>query len=114
MSLHSKECCYGSNGEQARIYYSPHREQQEETSTFNIYDDPELLEIMKVEKILRGGDGIDLQILKYIDQKQTYESIAEKLFISVSAVKYRLKNLCKIAEVSGIKELMSLVEKYYF
>jgi len=89
-------------------------EPQEETSTFNIYDDPELLEIMKVEKILRGGDSIDLQILRYVDQKQTYESIAEKLFISVSAVKYRLKNLCKIAEVSGIKELMSLVEKYYF
>ena len=89
-------------------------EQQEETSTFNIYDDPELLEIMKVEKILRGGDGIDLQILKFVDEKLTYEAIAEKLFISVSAVKYRLKNLCKIAEVSGIKELMSLMEKYYF
>ncbi len=85
----------------------------EEETAFSIYEDPELQEIMKVEKILRGGDNIDLQILKFVDEKLTYEAIAEKLFISVSAVKYRLKNLCKLADASSIKDLLTLVKKYY-
>ncbi len=85
----------------------------DEEGSFSIYEDPELLEIMKVERILRGGDSTDIKILEQLSQKLTYESIAERLFISLSAVKYRLKNLCKLAEVSGIKELLALVEKYY-
>ncbi len=81
--------------------------------SFSIYEDPELLEIMKVEKILRFGDGIDIKILKLLHQKLTYESIADQLFISLSAVKYRLKNLCRLAETPNIKELMVLIDKYY-
>lgn len=87
--------------------------QSDYDDTYSIYEDPELLEIMKVEKILRFGDGIDIEIIKLLHQKHTYESIAEKLFISLSAVKYRLKNLCRLISATNIKELMLLMEKYY-
>lgn len=78
----------------------------------NIYHDEELQEIMKVENIMRNCDSIDMQIIDSLQAKQTYESIADKLFISLSAVKYRIKNLCKFAGVSGIKALIELVTKY--
>ena len=61
------------------------------------------------------SDGVcgPLGFLKFVDEKLTYEAIAERLFISVSAVKYRLKNLCKLADASSIKDLLALVKKYY-
>ncbi len=78
----------------------------------NIYCDEELQEIMKVENLMRNCDAIDMQIIDALKKKKTYENIAEMLFISLSAVKYRIKNLCKLASVSGIKTLMELLNKY--
>lgn len=78
----------------------------------NIYCDQELQEIMKVENLMRNCDALDMKILEAFKAKQTYENVAADLFISLSAVKYRKKKLCNLAQVSSVKALVELLNKY--
>ena len=78
----------------------------------NIYCDQELQEIMKVENLMRNCDALDMQIIEAFKAKKTYENVAADLFISLSAVKYRKKKLCKLAQVSSVKALVELLNKH--
>lgn len=84
----------------------------ESENPVNIYCDQELLEIMKVENLMRNCDALDMQILEAFKAKKTYENVAADLFISLSAVKYRKKKLCNLAQVSSVKALVELLRKY--
>ncbi len=83
-------------------------------SDVNIYKDPELTELIAVDTFLRNceKDPLDLKIIKMLEEKQTVEVISEKTFFSVSAIKYRIKNLCKLFRVEKISELLTLIKKY--
>ena len=46
-----------------------------------------------LEKCLQKCDSIDIELIGYLLQDLSYETIAEKLFISIGSLKYRLSKL---------------------
>ena len=57
-------------------------------------------------------DDIDKEIIKGLLKDKTIISIAEGLFISVSAVKYRIKKMLTIANLHSKSELITIIRKY--
>lgn len=78
----------------------------------NIYKDTELMDIIRIERFFRKCDPVDLGILQGCADGLTYSDIAQSCFISVSAVKYRVKNLCGHAGVANSRQLLSLLAPY--
>ncbi|MBQ8804455.1 MAG: hypothetical protein IJZ53_12535 [Tyzzerella sp.] len=76
------------------------------------YSDLEIDEMIRIEKLLNSCDSEDLLILKRILDNATYSSIAEELFMSTNGVKYKLKNMFNICNVSSKTEFVDLLSKY--
>ena len=77
------------------------------------YDtDNDVLMILQIEELLRMWDDIDKEIIKGLLKDKTIISIAEGLFISVSAVKYRIKKMLTIANLHSKSELITIIRKY--
>lgn len=89
--------------------YQPDPEQ-----SVNIYQDAELTELIAAEALLRGADKdpLDLKILTMLRDKQTLESISDATYLSISAVKYRIRNLSKMFGVASVAELLETTAKY--
>ena len=51
--------------------------------------------IVKVESVLQAGDAVDREIVLGLLEKKSAEKIAETLFLSTRAVRYRITNLIK-------------------
>lgn len=83
---------------------------QKETDAF--YSDTEIDEMLKIELLLNSCDKIDLFIVERLLNGATYPKIAEELFMSINGVKYKLKNMFKICQVSTKAELVALLSKY--
>lgn len=69
-------------------------------------------DIYALERLFSALDGTDLVIVKGIVCGQSLDNIAEKAFISVGAVKYRIKKMLTLAEKSSRKELLALISEY--
>ena len=63
--------------------------------------------IVKVEAVLQAGDEIDREIVLGLLEKKSAEKIAETLFLSTRAVRYRLANLIKKHGFADKTELMN-------
>lgn len=64
------------------------------TAPWRSYFDSEAVQnIIRVEAMLQAGDAIDREVLFGIARGETCEAIAERLFFSGRAVRYRLTNL---------------------
>lgn len=78
-----------------------------------LYDtDPDILMILQTEELLRMWDDIDRSIINGLLQNKTIVSIADGLFISVSAVKYRIKKMLTAANLQSKDELVHIIKKY--
>lgn len=78
-----------------------------------LYDaDPDVMMILQAEELLRMCDDIDKKIVNGLLLDKTIVSIAEGLFISVSAVKYRIKKMLTTANLQNKEELVSIIKKY--
>ncbi len=78
-----------------------------------LYDaDPDVLMVLQIEELLRMWDEIDRSIVRGLLENKTIISIAEGLFISVSAVKYRIKKMLTAASLQNKEELVSVVRYY--
>ena len=78
-----------------------------------LYDtDNDVLMILQTEELLRMWDDVDRSIIQGLLKDKTIVSIAENLFISVSAVKYRIKKMLTTANLQSKEELVKVIRKY--
>lgn len=76
------------------------------------YDDPELAEMMRVERLLYGADETDRQLLDRLMAGQPLARIAADCFLTESAVKYRLKKLTALCGAKDRSALRALLREY--
>lgn len=76
------------------------------------YQDRDVCNLMRIERILSECDETDLALLKKMCNDCSYEEIAEHLFLSLSTVKYRMKQLMQRGECESKKELQQLLQPY--
>lgn len=77
------------------------------------YSDPTIAKVMQVENCLTQCDQLNLKIIGNLLEGKNYDHISEKLFISRSALNYRLKKIFTAADVSSRKEFETLFGEYF-
>lgn len=76
------------------------------------YQDPELQEMLIVDKLLNDADPVDRQILEGLSQEKTYDEIAELCFLSEGSIKYRVKRMMGQSNATSREEIVRLLKKY--
>ncbi|MBQ9736328.1 MAG: LacI family DNA-binding transcriptional regulator [Clostridia bacterium] len=76
------------------------------------YEDPEVSEMIKLEALLRTADENDLLILSRLIRGESYEKVAEAVFLSVGGIKYKLSRLCTACGFASKSEMLALFGKY--
>lgn len=76
------------------------------------YEDRELDEMLKVERVLEQSDETDRTILQMLLDGRTMAEICEACFLAETAVKYRLRKLLKQAGAEKKEALLSLLKEY--
>lgn len=74
------------------------------------YTDPQLSELLCIERLLSSADQTDLRILHLLSVG--CRDIAEEAFLSENGVKYRIKKMKQLCSVSSKKDIPVLLEKY--
>ena len=82
------------------------------SSEDGFYSDPELNEMMIVDKILEIADETEMEIINGLLLDKTVEEIAEICFLSVSGVKYRIKKLIESSNAKSKSQAVLLLKKY--
>ena len=81
-------------------------------STDAFYQDPELQEMLIVDKLLKASDETDRQIVNDLLDGCSYESITERRFLAEGTIKYRLKKMFAACGTNSREELLRLTRKY--
>ncbi len=76
------------------------------------YNDDELAEMMKVEKLLNNCNSVDFSIINGLVQELSIEKICENCFITEGTIKYRLKKILAECAIKDKKSLIQLYKKY--
>lgn len=76
------------------------------------YSDSEIREMSKIEKMLTTCDDFDILLITQLLNGTSLNKIAENLFISLSSIKYKLKQLYSICEVQSKSNFVNLLNKY--
>lgn len=82
------------------------------SSADSFYNDTELSEMLVVDKILKSSDDIEKKIIDGLLNKLTIEQIAEKCFLTVNGVKYRINKIINDSGAKSKEEVVTLLEKY--
>lgn len=77
------------------------------------YSDPTIAKVMQIENCLVQCDRLSLQIIGILLEGKNYDYISEKLFISRSALNYRMKKIFNAAGVNSRRELETLFGEYF-
>lgn len=77
------------------------------------YSDRMIASVMQIENCLCSCVQLDLQIIHELLLGSSYETISERLFLSRSALNYRLKKLFLAASVKSRKEFETLFGQYF-
>ena len=75
-----------------------------------IYDDGELGELMRIDRLLSESDETDIKIIRLLSDGT--DNICESTFLSDNGVKYRIKKMKRICGVESKKEIPVLLAKY--
>lgn len=76
------------------------------------YQDRELNKMLCLERLLNECDTLDREMLKGLLRGEAYEVIAERCFVTVSTVKYRIKKMIGISQTSNRGELIELLLEF--
>ncbi len=76
-----------------------------------VYEDRGYGNLIRLEIVLSSGDAVTRQILRMLENYTT-EQIAAELYMSESAVKYRISNIAKILGVKSRKEICRILRTY--
>lgn len=75
-----------------------------------LWEDGELEELMRIERLLSECDETDLTILRLLRARNA--DIGEQAYLSDNGVKYRIKKMKRICHVESKSEIPVLLEKY--
>ncbi len=78
----------------------------------DFYGDKSFRSMEKLDRMLSECDETDLGILSDIMHGETYADIAEKRYLAVNTVKYRIKKMMETAEVDSRRGIQSLLDEY--
>ncbi len=76
------------------------------------YSDPELSEMLIVDKLLSLSDETDKKIIDGLLQNDTYEQIADRCFLTVGSVKYHIKKLLQLSGATDKEQMVTLLKTY--
>lgn len=76
------------------------------------YKDPELVEMMTVDRFLNLSDETDRDIVRELNRGTSYEKIAEQCFLTEGGVKYRVRRMMQYCQMTDREELLRLLKKY--
>lgn len=76
------------------------------------YEDEEINEMMLLEKLLYESEELDRQIIQHLLAGSSYEQIAEKSYLTVSTVKYRVKKMVSHCRLKNRTQLLELLRRY--
>ena len=83
------------------------------SGTNMFYQDEEIAEMAKLEVLLCRCDETDLAVIECLMNDDTYAAIAEKCFISETAVKYRVQNMKAICGLPSREALVGFFRKIF-
>ncbi len=78
----------------------------------SFFKHPEIRSIITFENMLTNCDKLDMQILIGIMSSMTYIQLSEKLFVSENVISYRVKRLCKLAELPSKGKLAESANRF--
>lgn len=84
----------------------------EENTSDIFYEDPQIQKMLLIEKLLSSCDAVDLLILDLVLKGYSYEDIANKNFLSYSAIKYRVRNMILACNCSTKSEFIKFMKTY--
>lgn len=87
-------------------------ESSNEHEDIRFYSDDSIIEMFKIENMLSMCDDIDFMIITHLFEKESYETIAEKLFCSVNTIKYRVKKMKENSGYSSKDKMMDVIKEY--
>lgn len=76
------------------------------------YKDPDIKNMILIEKLLNSSDKIDLTILDMVLNGSSYEDISSACFLSMSATKYRVRRMVQSCNCYSKLQLTELIKKY--
>ncbi len=76
------------------------------------YKDPELQDMLIVDKLLTLSDETDKKIIEGLLQNDTYEQIADTCFLTVGSVKYHIKKLLQLSGATDKDQMVNLLKAY--
>jgi len=68
--------------------------------------------MMLLEKLLYESEDLDKQIVRHLLEGDSYEQIAEKSYLTVSTVKYRVKKMVSHCRLNNRSQLLELLRRY--
>lgn len=80
------------------------------STAFDFYKDSEIQELVKIEKLFENCEESDYDIITSLVCGNSYEQTADKVFMTVNGIKYRLDKLCRICGFENRKELVSILK----
>ncbi len=66
----------------------------------------------RLNRFFQSADAVDRKILRLVAAGKGYEEISEEIFLTVSAIKYRVKKILKIFGVNHRRELAEILQQY--
>lgn len=73
------------------------------------YGEPTLQALMRIERCLQGCDELDLRIIGRLMSSNSYEKIAENLFLCESSLQYRVHNIFQRGQVNDRRMFVKLL-----
>ena len=95
---------------QFEFFCSEHTYDKEELTT-DFFKHPEIQAVITFENMLTKCDKLDMQILIGIMNGMTYNQLSDKLYVSENVISYRVKRLCKLANITSKGKLAQAANK---
>ena len=76
------------------------------------FEDPEIIQMAKIEQLLRDADDMDHHIIAMLLDHATYGDIADSCYMTEGNVKYRVKKYMSVSGCNTKKELIELLQEY--
>ena len=92
----------------AHIYHTS----AEEKLNYSYRVDNDYMSYLRAEQLVRTWDKIDKSIVKELSRGYTMNEIADRMFISQSSVKYRVKKMLTGADIENRQELIKIAQNY--
>ena len=84
----------------------------ENVNGMELFEDPEVISMAKIEQLLRDADDMDHHIIAMLLSNAKYSEIADTCYMTEGNVKYRVKKYMSICDCKTKKELLELLQEY--